>query len=97
MEGVKKQHGKEGQMKRQRWCARAVLPIALVCVAAVTDGREQIYVALSSDATSYAPGDTVHVTADVTDGGGSPVSDVTKTKIVGSVPHERGELHLLSA
>ena len=83
-------------MIRQRWYARAVLPIALLWVAAVADGRENIYLELSSDRSSYAPGDTIQVTAQATDAGGVPAGGITKTKIVikepGGRPVVRGEL-----
>jgi mono/diheme cytochrome c family protein len=83
-------------MKRQRWYARAVLPIALLWVAVVADGREQIFLELSSDRSSYAPGGTIRLTAAATDDGGAPAADITKTRIVikdpGGRPVERGEL-----
>jgi hypothetical protein len=86
-------------MIRQRWWARAVLPIALLWVSAVADGRERIYLQLSSDQSSYAPGETIQVTAQATDGGGAPAAGITKTKIVikqpGGRPVQRGELVLV--
>jgi hypothetical protein len=83
-------------MIRRRWYARAVLPIALLWVAAVAEGREKIYLELNSDRPSYAPGDTIQVTAQATDSGGAPAGGITKTKIVikepGGRPVVRGEL-----
>jgi mono/diheme cytochrome c family protein len=87
-------------MKLQRLCARAVLPIALLWVAVVADGRERIYLELTSDRSSYAPGETIQVTARATDSGGAPAAGISKTKIVikdpGGRPVLREELVAVS-